>query len=157
MAEVSFTVNGRPYALEVDPTTPTSLLSVLIHDLQLNGPKFGCGLAQCGACTVLLDGAPIRSCVRPVSSVAGHEVTTIEGLGTKEEPHAVQRAFTEEQAVQCAFCISGIMLYGKTFIDQNPDATEQEIIRALNGLLCRCYSHLRMVRALRRYAREVRR
>ena len=155
MAEVSFSVNGQPVTIDVDPTTPTSLLSVLINDLQLNGPKFGCGLAQCGACTVLLDGGPIRSCVRQVASVDGHEVTTIEGLGTTEKPHAIQRAFIEEQAVQCAFCISGIMLYGKTFIDQNPNATELEIIKALNGLLCRCYTHTRMIRALRRYAQEV--
>jgi len=126
-----------------------------MDDLELNGPKFGCGLAQCGACTVLLDGQPIRSCVRQMASVDGHEITTIEGLGTEENPHPIQRAFTEEQAVQCAFCISGIMLYGKIFIDQNPGATEGQIITALNGLLCRCYSHTRMVRALLRYAQEV--
>ncbi len=155
MAEVSFIVNGEPFSIEVDPATPTTLLSVLINDVQLNGPKFGCGLAQCGACTVLLDGAPIRSCVRPVAAVDGHEVTTIEGLGTKEKPHAIQQAFIDEQAAQCAYCISGIMLYGKYYIDGHPNATEGEILQALNGLLCRCYSHLRMVRALRRYAQEV--
>ena len=155
MAEVSFIVNGQPFSIEVDPATPTTLLSVLINDVQLNGPKFGCGLAQCGACTVLVDGTLTRSCVRPIASVDGREVTTIEGLGTKEKPHPIQQAFIDEQAAQCAYCISGIMLYGKTFIDQNPNATEEEIIQALNGLLCRCYSHLRMVRALRRYAKEV--
>ncbi len=127
------------------------------EDLQLNGPKFGCGAAQCGACTVLVDGVPIRSCRRPMSTVSGREVTTIEGLGTTENPHPIQTAFIEEQAGQCAFCISGPMLYGKVFIDQNPGATEDQIIQALNGLICRCYSHLRMVRALVRYAQEVRR
>jgi len=154
MPVYTLTVNGQPYKVEVNqPSTP--LLYVLMDDLKLNGPKFGCGLAQCCACTVLLDGQPIRSCVRQVSSADGHEITTIEGLGTKENPHPIQRAFTEEQAVQCAFCISGIMLYGKTYIDQHPGATEGEIITALNGLLCRCYSHTRMVRALLRYAQEV--
>jgi len=154
MPVYSLTVNGQPYSVEVDPPS-TPLLYVLMDDLELNGPKFGCGLAQCGACTVLLDGQPIRSCVRQMASVDGHEITTIEGLGTKENPHPIQTAFTEEQAVQCAFCISGIMLYGKTFIDQTPGATEEQIIAALNGLLCRCYSHARMVRALLRYAQEV--
>jgi len=157
MAEVSFIVDGQPFSIEVDPATPTTLLSVLINDVQVNGPKFGCGLAQCGACTVLLDGAPIRSCVRQIASVNGHEVTTIAGLGTKEEPHPIQQAFIDEQAGQCAYCISGIMLYGKVFVDQHPNATEEEILAGLNAqqLLCRCYAHLRMVRALRRYAQEV--
>lgn len=154
MATVTFTVNGSSYTVDVDPATP--LLYVLADELQLNGPKFGCGLAQCGACTVLLDGQPIRSCVRPMSAVAGHDVTTIEGLGTTENPHPIQTAFIEEQAVQCGFCISGIMLYGKTFIDQNPGATEEQIVQALNNLLCRCYTHRRMVHALLRYAQEAR-
>jgi nicotinate dehydrogenase subunit A len=153
VGEISFTVNGRPFRTDADPTTP--LLYILMDDLKLNGPKFGCGLAQCGACTVLLNGAPIRSCVRPISALQGAAVTTIEGLGTTEQPHPIQKAFIEEQAAQCAFCISGIMLYGKTFIDSHPNATDAETIQALNGLLCRCYSHTRMVRALRRYAEEV--
>ncbi|HXN22588.1 MAG TPA: (2Fe-2S)-binding protein [Candidatus Dormibacteraeota bacterium] len=148
-------VNGTTYTVDVDPSTP--LLFVLSGELQLNGPKFGCGLAQCGACTVLVDGQPIRSCVRPVSAVAGHEVTTIEGLGTLENPHPIQTAFIEEQAAQCGYCISGIMLYGKTFIDSHPNATEEEILRALDTrLLCRCYAQVRMVRALVRYAEGVR-
>ncbi len=154
MAAVSMTVNGRPFSVEVDPDTP--LLYVLMEDLQLNGPKFGCGLAQCGACTVLLDGDPIRSCVTPISDAADHEVTTIEGLGTIDNPHPVQAAFIAEQAVQCGYCISGPMLYGKTYIDQHPNATEEEIAQALNGLLCRCHTHVRMVRALVRYAQGVR-
>lgn len=153
MPEFSLTVNGQPFSIDVDGTTP--VLYVLMDDLQLNGPKFGCGLAQCGACTVLLDGVPIRSCVRPIQSVAGREITTIEGLGTPESPHPVQTAFIEEQAAQCAFCISGVMLYGKTYVDQHPGATEEEIAGALNNLLCRCYAHGRMVRALARYAQEV--
>ncbi len=152
---ITFSVNGESRTVDVDPAT--FLLYVLIEDLQLNGPKFGCGAAQCGACTVLVDGVPIRSCRRPMSTVSGREVTTIEGLGTTENPHPIQTAFIEEQAGQCAFCISGPMLYGKVFIDQNPGATEDQIIQALNGLICRCYSHLRMVRALVRYAQEVRR
>ncbi len=152
---ITFSVNGEPRTVDVDPAT--FLLYVLMEDLRLNGPKFGCGAAQCGACTVLVDGVPIRSCRRPMSTVSGREVTTIEGLGTTENPHPIQTAFIEEQAAQCAFCISGPMLYGKTFIDQNPGATEDQIIQALNGLICRCYSHVRMVRALVRYAQEVRR
>ncbi len=152
---ITFSVNGESRTVDVDPAT--FLLYVLMEDLQLNGPKFGCGAAQCGACTVLVDGVPIRSCRRPMSTVSGREVTTIEGLGTTENPHPIQTAFIEEQAGQCAFCISGPMLYGKVFIDQNPGATEDQIIQALNGLICRCYSHLRMVRALVRYAQEVRR
>ena len=157
MATVTLTVNGQLYTVDVDPATP--LLFVLSDDLQLNGPKFGCGLAQCGACTVLLDGQPIRSCVRPVSGAVGHEVTTIEGLGTLEDPHPIQTAFIDEQAAQCGYCLSGIMLYGKFFIDQNPGATEEQILNYLNSLpqmlLCRCYTHIRMVRALVRYAQEV--
>ncbi len=157
MSIISLTVNGRPYTVDVDPDDPPYLLYVLMDDLQLNGPKFGCGLSQCGACTVLLDGVPIRSCVTPVSAAVGHEVTTIEGLGTLDKPHPIQTAFIEEQAVQCAFCISGIMLYGKAFIDRTPKATEEEIVQALKGqnLLCRCYAHTRMVQALVRYAQEV--
>jgi nicotinate dehydrogenase subunit A len=153
MDALTLTVNGRPYSVDVDPDTP--LLNVLTNDLQLNGPKFGCGLSECGACTVLLDGDPIRSCSILMSDAAGHTVLTIEGLGTPEKPHAIQTAFMKEQAVQCGYCISGPMLYGKAYIDQNPNATEADIIDALNGLLCRCHTHVRMVRALVRYAEEM--
>jgi nicotinate dehydrogenase subunit A len=152
MANISITVNGQLYSTDVDPTTP--LLYVLQDDLKLNGPKFGCGLAQCGACTVLLDGAPIRSCVTAVSKVAGHGVTTIEGLGTVDNPHPIQAAFIAEQAMHCGFCISGPMLYGKAFIDKQPNASEADIAQALKGLLCRCYAHTRMIKALVRYAAE---
>lgn len=154
MAAINLKVNSRSRSVDVDPDTP--LLYVLMEDFQLNGPKFGCGLSQCGACTVLLDGEPIRSCQTPVSDMAGHEITTIEGLGTTESPHPVQQAFIDEQAVQCGYCISGIMLYGKTYIDQNPNATEGEVVESLSGLLCRCHAHVRMVRALMRYAEGVR-
>ena len=153
MAAVSLKVNGRSYMVDADPGTP--LLYVLTDDVQLNGPKFGCGLAECGSCTVLLDGEPIRSCVTPISDVVGHEVTSIEGLGTLEKPHPIQTAFIQEQAVQCGYCISGPMLYGKAYIDKNPNATQEEILQALDGLLCRCHTHLRMARALVRYAQEV--
>ena len=152
MAVISLTVNGSSYSADIDPETP--LLFVLQDDLKLNGPKFGCGLAQCGACTVLLDGKPIRSCVTQVSAANGHQVTTIEGLGTVDNPHPIQTAFINEQALQCGFCVSGPMLYGKVFIDQQPNATEAEITQALKGLLCRCYAHTRIVRALVRYAKE---
>ena len=152
MASISVTVNGSPYLTDVDPDTP--LLYVLQDNLKLNGPKFGCGLAQCGSCTVLLDGEPIRSCVTPMSKADGRSVTTIEGLGSVDNPHPIQTAFITEQAVHCGFCISGPMLYGKAFIDKQPNATEAEITQALDGLLCRCYAHTRMIKALVRYAGE---
>jgi nicotinate dehydrogenase subunit A len=153
MAELKLTVNGRLQTLDVEPDMP--LLNLLNEDLGLNGPKFGCGLSQCGACTVLLEGEPIRSCVTPCSASAGKKVTTIEGLGTQKAPHRLQQLFIEEQAVQCGYCISGIMLYGKTFVDSNPKASREDIIKSLSGLICRCHAHSRMVRALERYAQEV--
>jgi nicotinate dehydrogenase subunit A len=152
MAAINLTVKGSPYSADVESDTP--LLYVLQNDLKLNGPKFGCGLAQCGACTVLLDGKPIRSCVTPMSAANGHAVTTIEGLGTVDSPHPIQAAFIAEQAMHCGFCISGPMLYGKAFNDQQPNATEADITKALSGLLCRCYAHTRMIKALVRYAKE---
>jgi nicotinate dehydrogenase subunit A len=151
MAAISLTVNGRAYSADVDPDSP--LLYVLQDDLKLNGPKFGCGLGQCGACTVLLDGQPIRSCITAMSDANGHAVTTIEGLGTVDKPHPIQTAFIAEQAVHCGYCTSGPMLYGKAFIDKQPNATEADITSALGGLLCRCYAHTRMVKALVRYAK----
>ena len=153
MAALSLTVNGRSYSTDADPDTP--LLYVLKDDLELNGPKFGCGLGQCGSCTVLLDGEPIRSCITAMSDAAGHEVTTIEGLGTVDNLHPIQTAFIEEQAIHCGYCVSGPMLYGKAFIEQQPIATEGEILQALSGLLCRCHAHTRMVKALVRYAKEL--
>jgi nicotinate dehydrogenase subunit A len=154
MAEIKLTVNGTAQTADVDPEMP--LLFYLMDDLKLNGPKFGCGLAQCGACTVMVNGEATRSCTYPCSDAAGKNVMTIEGLGTPENPHALQKLFIEEQAVQCGFCISGVMLHGKELVDKNPRATRDEIIAGLNGVMCRCYVHARMVRALERYAEGLR-
>lgn len=154
MSPTNLTVNGRSYTVDVEPTTP--LLYVLRNDLELNGPKFGCGLAQCGACTVILRGAAVRSCVTPVSLAQGAEVTTLEGLGTVENPHPIQRAFIEEQAVQCGYCINGMIMSAKAFLDRDPRATDTDIRQALAGNLCRCGTHARILRAVHRYAQEVR-
>jgi len=153
MSAQSLKVNGRSHALDVDPATP--LLYVLSDDLGLRGPKFGCGLAQCGSCTVLVGGRAIRSCVTPVGSVSGADVTTLEGLGTPENPHPIQRAFIEEQAAQCGFCLNGVILTAKALLDQDPKATDEQIRRALSGVLCRCFAHIRIMRAIKRYAREL--
>ena len=153
MSAITLTVNGRPHALDVDPSTP--LLYVLSDELELRGAKFGCGLAQCGACTVIVDGRAVRSCVTPVEAVDGASVTTLEGLGTPESPHPIQRAFIEEQAVQCGFCLSGVILTAKAFLDENPKASDEQIQQALSTVLCRCFAHVRMLRAITRYAREV--
>jgi nicotinate dehydrogenase subunit A len=150
---ISLKVNGRSHALDLDPATP--LLYVLSDDLGLRGPKFGCGLAQCGSCTVLIKGRAMRSCVTPVGSVAGAEVTTLEGLGTPESPHPIQRAFTEEQAAQCGFCLNGVILTAKALLDQNPKTSDEQIRRELSGVLCRCFAHVRIMRAIKRYAREI--
>src|SRR5213592_781708 len=150
MATISLTVNGRSHALNVDPDTP--LLYVLSDDLGLRGPKFGCGLGQCGACTVIVRGRAIRSCVTPVSSVSDAEITTLEGLGTSERLHPLQKAFIDEQAAQCGFCLNGVMLTAKAFLDQNPKASDTEIRQAMSTVLCRCFAHVRMFRAIKRYA-----
>jgi nicotinate dehydrogenase subunit A len=153
MATIALIVNGRPHTVDLDPATP--LLYALSDDLALNGPKFGCGLGQCGACTVIVRGRAIRSCQTPVSSVAGAEITTLEGLGTVERPHPIQQAFIDEQAAQCGFCLNGIILTAKAFLDERPKASDAEIEQAMSGVLCRCFAHTRMLRAIRRYAREV--
>jgi nicotinate dehydrogenase subunit A len=150
MSTIALTVNGQRRTVDVDPTTP--LLYVLADELELRGPKFGCGLGQCGACTVIVRGRAIRSCVSPVSSVSGDEVTTLEGLGTGDRPHPIQQAFIDEQASQCGFCLSGVILTAKAFLDQNPKATDGQIQQALSTVLCRCFGHTRMLRAIRRYA-----
>jgi nicotinate dehydrogenase subunit A len=152
MSSVKLKVNGRTHVLDIDPATP--LLYALSDDLELRGPKFGCGLGQCGACTVIVKGNAIRSCVTPVSAVAGAEITTVEGLGTVEKPHPLQQAFIDEQAAQCGFCVSGILMTAKAFLDKNPNATEQQIQQAMSGVLCRCFTHTRMLAAIKRYARE---
>ena len=144
------TVNGRPHRVQATPETP--LLYVLRNELNLNAAKFGCGLAQCGACTVLSGGEPIRSCVVPVGEVAGAEVTTLEGLGTADNPHPIQRAFLEEQAAQCGFCIPGMMMTAAAFLEQNSRPDEAAIKEALAGNLCRCGTHVRILRAVQRAA-----
>lgn len=152
MAVETLSVNGRAQTVNVEPDTP--LLYVLRDDLGLKGPKFGCGLSQCGACTVLLDGAAIRSCVTPLTSARGHEITTLEGLGTPEHPAPIQRAFIEEQAAQCGYCINGMIMTAAAFLKTKQHPTDAEIKTALAGNLCRCGTHLRIVRAVSRAARE---
>jgi nicotinate dehydrogenase subunit A len=154
MASFTLRVNGASKTVQVEPDTP--LLYVLRNDLELNGPKFGCGLAQCGACTVLSDGKPIRSCVATVASLAGSRITTIEGLGTLERLHPLQRAFIEEQACQCGYCGNGMVMTAKALLDRNPRPSERDIKAALNVHLCRCASHNRIVRAVQRAAAELR-
>jgi nicotinate dehydrogenase subunit A len=151
MSTVNLKVNGRQVMLDVDPATP--LLYVLSDDLALRGPKFGCGLGQCGSCTVIVKGQAIRSCITPLSTVAGSEVTTLEGLGSSEKPHAIQKAFIDEQAMQCGFCVSGVIMTAKAYLDRNPKASEAEIQQALSNVLCRCHAHSRMIRAVNRYAK----
>ena len=146
-------VNGSAYDIDVDPRTP--LLYVLREDLQFNGAKFGCGLGQCGACVAIINGVAVRSCITPVSAAEGKEIVTLEGLGTPEKPHPIQQAFIEEQAAQCGFCLNGVILTAKAFLDRNPKATEVQIQQALSTVLCRCFTHTRMLRAIKRYAREV--
>ena len=150
MATVEITVNGRPRRLEAEPDTP--LLYVLRNDLSLSGPKFGCGLAQCGACTVHLDGDAVRSCATPVSAAAGRTVTTLEGLATPRGPHPLQQAFFEEQAVQCGYCIGGIIMTAAALLQKTPRPSDAEIRSALAGNLCRCGTHLRILRAIKRAA-----
>ena len=148
MASFTLRINGERRTVAVDGDTP--LLYVLRNDLELNGPKFGCGLAQCGACSVLIDGKDVRACVTPVSTAAKGSITTIEGLGTVQKLHPLQRAFIEEQACQCGFCGSGMVMAATALLDRNPSPTNQDVRQALNGHLCRCASHNRIVRAVRR-------
>jgi len=158
MATFALRVNGQSSNVTIDdPSTP--LLYVLEQNFQLNGPKFGCGLAQCGSCTVLLDGRPIRSCVTPVSNADGHSVTSLEGLRALDnlpDPgalHPIQEAFVREQAMQCGYCVSGPILYGYAFVRDNANPTRAEIEKALSGILCRCCAHTRMIDAIQNYAR----
>ncbi len=152
MSVIGLTVNGKSQSVDVDPATP--LLYVLSDDLALTGPKFGCGLGQCGACTVIMNGRAIRSCVTPVSTAANATITTLEGLGTVDKPHPIQQAFIDEQAAQCGFCLSGVILTAKAFLDQNPKATAAEIKQAMSGVLCRCFVHTRMLKAIEVYAKK---
>jgi nicotinate dehydrogenase subunit A len=149
MTSIVLNVNGQAYSVDVDPDTP--LLYVLSDELHLRGPKFGCGLAQCGACTVLVQGEVRRSCVMPVRAVGTQQIVTLEGLGTSEKPHLLQQAFIDEQAAQCGFCLSGIMLTAKALLDEKPKASDEEIRESLSGVLCRCFAHTRILRAIKRY------
>src|SRR5436190_7408465 len=144
-------VNGRSRTVDVEPATP--LLYVLSDDLGLNGPKFGCGLGQCGACTAIVGGRAVRSCQMAVSSVGHADVVTLEGLGTTAKPHPIQQAFIDEQAAQCGFCLSGVILSAKALLDRNPKASDEAIRQGLSNVLCRCFVHVRMYNAIRRYAR----
>jgi nicotinate dehydrogenase subunit A len=148
---VTITVNGRQQSVDAAPDTP--LLYALRNDLELNGAKFGCGLAQCGACTVIIDGKAVRSCVVPLAAVAGKAVITIESLGTSAEPHVLQKAFVEEQAAQCGYCANGMIMTAKALLDKNPHPTEAQIKKALAANLCRCGTHNRIVRAIQRAAK----
>jgi aerobic-type carbon monoxide dehydrogenase small subunit (CoxS/CutS family) len=149
MSTVKFKVDGKP--VSVDATTPDMpLLYALRGDLGMNNPKFGCGLAQCGACTVHLDGDATRSCVLPVTAVAGREVTTLTGLGTPQQPHPLQAAFLEEQVPQCGYCTNGWMMTAAALLKKNPRASESEVRDALSGLKCRCGTHMAILRAVRR-------
>ncbi|MGA2578730.1 MAG: (2Fe-2S)-binding protein [Bryobacteraceae bacterium] len=150
MSQITLKVNGNRHTVAVDPETP--LLFVLADQLGLRSPRFGCGMAQCGCCTVIVRGQAVRSCVMPVKAVGQAEVTTLEGIGTPEKPHPIQQAFIDEGAAQCGFCISGVILTAKAVLDRKPDASDEEIRIALGGVLCRCFTHTRMLRAIRKYA-----
>ncbi len=150
---ITFTVNGTQRTVQAEPDTP--LLYVLRNDLKLKGAKFGCGLGQCGACTVLLEGHHVTSCDTPLWSVAGKSVTTIEGLGNIDAPHALQRAFIAEQAAQCGYCASGIIMTAAELLSRNPDPSEIEIKQALARNFCRCGTHTRIIKAIRRAAKDL--
>ena len=151
MASYSFRLNGRPVTAESwDPAQP--LLYLLRGVMGLHGSKFGCGLGQCGACAVIVRGRAVRSCVTPVGTLNGAEVTTLEGLGSVERPHPIQQAFIDEQAAQCGFCLNGVILTAKAFVDQTPKPTDTQIQQAMSAVLCRCFAHTRMLRAIKRYA-----
>lgn len=150
--DYSLKVNGTTRRVNVEPDTP--LLYILRNDMELSGPRFGCGLAQCGACTVLVNGKATRSCVTPVVSIQSAEITTLEGLGTKEKPHPLQKAFIEEQAAQCGFCSNGMIMTAKAFLDKNPKPTDAQVRKALGANFCRCGTHNRIVRAVLRASKE---
>lgn len=148
---ITLNVNGEDQSVEAEPDS--MLLYALRDNLKLHGPKFGCGLSQCGACTVVMDGTAIRSCIMPLSAVAGHKITTLEGLGTLDKPHPLQQAFIDEQAVQCGYCINGMIMTASALLKTNPHPTRDDIKQALDGNLCRCGTHMRIVRAVERAAK----
>ena len=147
---ISLRLNGKTHTVEVEPDTP--LLYVLRNDLQQNGPKYGCGLGQCGACTVLIGGNAARSCVVTVESAKGADITTLDGLGSPDKPHPVQKAFIEEQAAQCGYCLNGMVMQATAFLARKPNPTEAEIRDAMAGNLCRCGAHVEIMAAIRRAA-----
>lgn len=153
MPSYTLQVNGAAKSVSVEPDTP--LLYILRNDLELNGPRFGCGLSQCGACTVLVDGRPTRSCVTAISSLGAKSVTTLEGLGSKDRLHPLQRAFIEEQAAQCGYCTNGMIMAAKALLDKTPKPSEAQIKKALAANLCRCGAHNRVVRAVQKAAKEM--
>lgn len=153
MSQITLKVNGKTHQVEAEPDTP--LLYVLRDNLELHGPKFGCGLGQCGACTVMINGDAVRSCSMPVSKVGNRAITTLEGLGSSKKPHPVQQAFIDEQAVQCGYCINGMIMTATAFLGRNKNPSEADIKRALAGNLCRCGTHVRIVRAVKRAAKAL--
>jgi nicotinate dehydrogenase subunit A len=150
MPDFELTVNGTSFGVAADPDTP--LLDVLRNRLGLIGTKFGCGLEQCGCCMVLIDGEPVKSCGKSLSTIAGKNIVTIEGLGTPERPHPLQQAFLDEQAGQCGYCLPGILISAKALLDRNPSPSRREIALALDDNICRCGSHVRILRAVERAA-----
>ena len=150
MSHLSLKINGKTQTFDVDPDCP--LLYVLRDDAGLHNPRFGCGLGQCGACTVLIGGVPVRSCVLPASRAAGKDVVTLEGLGTSGSPHPVQKAFIEEQAFQCGYCLNGWVLAAKALLDKHPHPTDEQMKTAFEGLVCRCGSHAQIAAAVKRAA-----
>lgn len=153
MALITLKVNGKTHRVEAETDTP--LLYVLRDNLELHGPKFGCGLGQCGACTVMINGDAVRSCVTPVSKVGDRAVTTLEGLGSTKKPHPVQQAFIDEQAAQCGYCANGMIMTATAFLGHNKNPSEADIKRALADNLCRCGTHVRIVRAIKRAAKAL--
>jgi nicotinate dehydrogenase subunit A len=151
----SLNVNGQMHIVDVDPECP--LLYVLRDDLALKNPRFGCGLGQCGACTVIVNGQAVRSCVLPVAAAVGKEIVTLEGLGARGNPHPVQTAFIEEQAIQCGYCLNGWVMTAKALLDKNPHPTDAQMRSAFESLVCRCGSHVRIFAAVRRAAAEMQR
>lgn len=151
MSEITLKVNGRTHSLDIDPSTP--LLYILRNDLDLHGPRFGCGLGQCGACTVIVKGAAIRSCITPVSAIQGAEITTLEGLAKDGKLHPVQQAWIDEQVPQCGFCQNGQIMTSKALLDRNPNPTDEEIRKGMAGTLCRCMTYYRVQAAIKRAAK----